>query len=207
MPAKNRNEYARKWRAGHREQVKYWHRERRLKTKLTVLTHYGGGRCACVICGESRLACLSIDHINGDGYEHRKEIGSSGRSIYEWLLVRNFPKGYQTLCMNDQWVKRVINNEIPGGLKLYPEIKKLKGFPYRQEQALDILRKSTNGMTTNELGKSLDISRDSADKVVLRLKKKHLITKQGGIGKRQQGGRWLTMSDISSLLEATDIIK
>ena len=39
----------------------------------------------CVICGEPRLACLSIDHINGGGTEHRKELARKGSSFYDWI--------------------------------------------------------------------------------------------------------------------------
>lgn len=74
--------------------------------KIEVLTHYGNGKCACVVCGEKRVACLSIDHINGDGEKHRKRIGIGGGShFYAWLKHNNYPDGYQTLCMNCQWIK------------------------------------------------------------------------------------------------------
>lgn len=83
----------------------YWTR-----LKLSLLTHYGGGKCACVICNESRLACLSIDHIHGGGNKHRK-ISGSGGNMYLWLKRNNFPEGFQTLCMNCQYVKRFLENE------------------------------------------------------------------------------------------------
>ena len=93
-----------------RAQARLRRRERGIVLKREVLTHYGGGKCACVRCGEARLACLSIDHINGGGTQHIKEIGI-GSYFYKWLKNNDYPKGYQTLCMNDQWVKRVENNE------------------------------------------------------------------------------------------------
>jgi len=65
---------------------------------------------ACVRCGESRLACLSIDHANGGGVAHKKEIN---KNFYLWLIQNDFPDGYQTLCMNCQWVKKTENNENP----------------------------------------------------------------------------------------------
>ena len=42
--------------------------------KRGILTHYGGGKCACVKCGESDIDCLSIDHINNDAH-HRQHGG------------------------------------------------------------------------------------------------------------------------------------
>lgn len=82
------------------------------RIKKEVLAHYGNGKCACVRCGESRLACLSIDHIGSGGTAHRKrEHISAGNNFYHWLRRQGFPKGYQVLCMNCQYVKRVENNE------------------------------------------------------------------------------------------------
>jgi len=75
------------------------------KTKETVLKVYGNGVLACVVCGESRIDCLSIDHIEGNGAEHRKEIGNGSATLYRWLKLNNFPSGFQTLCMNCQFIK------------------------------------------------------------------------------------------------------
>lgn len=92
----------------HRERV----RERELQVKLKVLTHYGNGKCACIQCGESRMACLSIDHIPGGGGEHLEKLQIHfGNAFYRWLQTNQYPKGYQTLCMNCQRIKMVTNNE------------------------------------------------------------------------------------------------
>jgi len=90
-------------------------RQYRQEKKIEVLTHYGNGKCACVQCGESRLACLSIDHINGNGAQARRENHAKvGSNFYKWLRHKGYPDGYQTLCMNCQYVKRYINNELGG---------------------------------------------------------------------------------------------
>lgn len=81
------------------------------KIKYDVLTYYGGGKCACVKCGESRLACLSIDHIDGGGRAHNRAINRWGGTFYRWLQTEGYPIGYQTLCMNCQWVKKYERNE------------------------------------------------------------------------------------------------
>ena len=81
----------------------------RLRLKAKILTHYGNGKLACVNCGFSDIQALSIDHINGNGAEWRKLHG--GRSsiiLYRYLQRENFPEGYQTLCMNCQFIKRVL---------------------------------------------------------------------------------------------------
>jgi hypothetical protein len=66
--------------------------------KQCVMDHYGK---ICKCCGEDNIAFLNIDHIDGNGNTHRKEIGkSSGIGFYTWLKKNNFPEGFQTLCFN-----------------------------------------------------------------------------------------------------------
>lgn len=84
-------------------------RIKRLNLKQTVLTHYGNGKCACVNCGFDDIRALSIDHINNDGAKQRK---SGVLRIYNWLVENNYPEGYQTLCMNCQWIKKYNNQKI-----------------------------------------------------------------------------------------------
>ena len=103
------NAYSSQWYYKHRDKVKVYMHNYQEEIKRDVLTHYGGGKCACVRCGESRLACLSIDHIDGREKQHPR--GWGGVKIYIWLKQQGYPDGYQTLCMNDQFVKRVENNE------------------------------------------------------------------------------------------------
>ena len=88
---------------------KKWEAKRKQELKAEILTHYGRGRLACVMCGESRLACLSVDHINGRGTIHRKELNKYGYKFYALLKRQEFPQGYQTLCMNCQFVKAILD--------------------------------------------------------------------------------------------------
>lgn len=85
--------------------------ERFTATKLEVLGHYGkNGKPVCVVCGENRVLCLTIDHINGGGMKHRKLVtgGSGGSRFYYWLKRNGYPEGYQTLCMNDNFLKLML---------------------------------------------------------------------------------------------------
>ncbi len=75
--------------------------------KLEVLGKYSNDTFRCTNCNEDRLDCLTIDHINNDGQEHRKAIGSV--NMYRWLRKNNYPNGFQVLCMNCQWVKKAEN--------------------------------------------------------------------------------------------------
>lgn len=86
----------------------------RQELKREVLTHYGGGQCVCVRCGVNDIRCLSIDHINSKGAEERKSIGGGSR-FYAWLKKMNYPEGYQTLCMNCQFLKRAELKEYGQG--------------------------------------------------------------------------------------------
>ena len=100
--------YFEKWKESHpgsRQQgnSKEW----RAKIKRIVLTHYANEKLECVICHENRIGCLSIDHINGGGNKHRKEIKSSGYHFYMWLIKNKFPEGYRTLCMNCQFLSTI----------------------------------------------------------------------------------------------------
>ena len=86
-----------------------------LKFKTELLTHYGYGECACVKCGFSDIRALSIDHINGGGFQHRRELEKQGkghrRNFYYWLKKEGYPEGFQTLCMNCQFIKRFEDRE------------------------------------------------------------------------------------------------
>jgi len=75
-------------------------------TKMKTLTHYGNGKCACVACGEERLPCLGLDHIQGDGADEFRRLKRRGNGLYSYLRTRDFPLGYQTMCMNCNWMKR-----------------------------------------------------------------------------------------------------
>lgn len=112
-------EYHRRYYQEHKERIKenyLAHREETLRKmkehyqalKREVLSYYcNKSSPECIICKEKRLACLSIDHINGGGKQHRKDIKVEGQRFYLWLKKQGFPEGYQTLCMNCQWVKNL----------------------------------------------------------------------------------------------------
>ncbi len=82
-------------------------RMQRLKT--IVLSHYSNnGTPSCVLCNFSDIRALTIDHINGNGNQHRHILGGrAGVSFYYWLLKSQYPDGYRTLCMNCQFTESV----------------------------------------------------------------------------------------------------
>ena len=83
--------------------------------KKEVLTYYGNGKLQCVCCGESDINFLSIDHINNDGAQHKKQIKYAG--LYAWLKRKSFPKGFQTLCFNCNCGKRITKGVCPHNIQ------------------------------------------------------------------------------------------
>ena len=55
-----------------------YQRIHRKKIRDLCLSHYSNGTYRCACCGESAYEFLAIDHMNGNGQEHRREIGSKG---------------------------------------------------------------------------------------------------------------------------------
>lgn len=89
-----------------RDKISSYRNRHNRNLKIKVLTHYGNGKLACVQCGyDANLRALSIDHINNNGAEHRRELGRQGVAFYRWLITNDYPEGYQTLCMTCQWAK------------------------------------------------------------------------------------------------------
>ena len=95
-------EYGKDWVKLHKEKVNYNISAYRKKLKNEAIRFYGG-KCAC--CGENHEIFLTIDHINGNGNKHRKELGN--QKIYYWLKVHKYPSGFRVLCMNCNWARGV----------------------------------------------------------------------------------------------------
>lgn len=96
-----------------------------LKTKIECFEAYGGVICNC--CGETHLAFLTLDHINDNGTQHRKQISAeleaknpgkkfpyrliAGITMYKYLRDLGYPSGFQVLCSNCNHAKQ----NWPGG--------------------------------------------------------------------------------------------
>ena len=63
----------------------------------------------CARCGFDDPRALQIDHVNGGGTKEIRKIGTYGimRRIRD-----NGAEGYQLLCANCNWIKRVENREV-----------------------------------------------------------------------------------------------
>lgn len=71
--------------------------------KRAVFERYGGSFCAC--CNETEFEFLCLDHIDGDGARHRREIGN-GISMTSWAAANDYPSWFQVLCINCNFAKR-----------------------------------------------------------------------------------------------------
>lgn len=97
-------EVQRAYKAANRDRLAENARKRTQLIKTEVIGHYGES-CAC--CGEDRLVFLTIDHPEGNGAAHRRElfgdsIGRAGERFYRWLKRNGLPTGYRVLCWNCQ---------------------------------------------------------------------------------------------------------
>lgn len=81
-------------------------KEYRAELRLAALKAYspdGMPRCACKNCPEHKnphVGFLEVDHIDGDGSEHRREQVKCSMALLTWLRRHNYPPGYQILCAN-----------------------------------------------------------------------------------------------------------
>lgn len=77
------------------ERSKVW----RDKLRLEVVNAYGG---FCQCCGMTDIFCLTLDHVNSDGAEHRKQIGASQSwtRLYQWAKDNGYPPNLRCLCLN-----------------------------------------------------------------------------------------------------------
>lgn len=88
----------RKYRAENRDAVLERCKLNRQRHRMNALEAYGAW-CHC--CNERRLEFLCIDHINGGGNQHRKEIKSNSSDfLFRWLARHKFPAGFRVLCHN-----------------------------------------------------------------------------------------------------------
>lgn len=90
--AEARKEYSRAWRAANKEHATSRDAEYRAQVRDAVFDAYGWS-CAC--CSDSVPRFLTIDHVNGNGSEHRK---LTGPALHRTLRREGYPEGYRTLC-------------------------------------------------------------------------------------------------------------
>ncbi len=91
-----------------REKCRVWSTRAKNKLKAEVFARYCNGDVKCT-CGQDNIDLLTIDHVNGGGNKHRKEMGikTAGYAFYRWLYKNSYPEGFQVLCWNCNFKKRL----------------------------------------------------------------------------------------------------
>jgi len=108
---KEKNEYQRIRYLNNSEQIKKSKSLDRLKVKEEVLRHYGGGVPKCSCCKIVGSVFLNVDHIDGGGTQHVKNLGlKGGTDFYRWLRKSGYPGGYQVLCFNCNFAKHILGS-------------------------------------------------------------------------------------------------
>lgn len=92
---------ARRARHGFAEQRREYHKQYSRLRKQEALLAYGGSRC--LHCGTDDLDALTLDHVNGDGREHRVALTGGqigGGPFYRKLKRLGWPNDppLQVLC-------------------------------------------------------------------------------------------------------------
>jgi len=85
--ARNREEYLKRKRKSTNQ--------RRREVFLEALKVYGGDPPRCYCCGETIVMLLGLDHIEGGGTKHRREVTTR---MYEWAKRNNWPKIFRVAC-------------------------------------------------------------------------------------------------------------
>lgn len=120
-------EYRKKNKVKMAEQTRAWCRknssrnkelnvEERNRLKLDVFSHYAIEGIKCCRCGFSDIRALTIDHVKNNGADERRFLFGdrtcAGTTFYRWLRKNGYPNnGYQVLCFNCNWIKKVENQE------------------------------------------------------------------------------------------------
>ena len=97
----NRNAYFCDWRDKHPDYHKNKSKNSYWRLRLEAIKAYGG---RCSQCGFDDVRALQFDHVGGGGEKHRKTM--SIRMLMFWLKKNNYPKIFQLLCANCNFIKR-----------------------------------------------------------------------------------------------------
>lgn len=83
----------------------------KLNLRDLVYDHYGN-QCNC--CGENNPLFLTLDHINNDGAEHKRQLKTRDTyRIFRWVVKNNYPDNLQLLCSNCNTGKARNNGVCP----------------------------------------------------------------------------------------------
>jgi hypothetical protein len=98
--AEKRRKSRASWTPEQRERAQERARKYLNRLRVKMLQAYGG-ECQC--CGETEPEFLCIDHVNGDGAEHRRQLRVRQQFTSNMLRIvarEGFPDRYRLLCWN-----------------------------------------------------------------------------------------------------------
>ena len=109
-----RAEMNRAWIEKNRDQYNKSKSYYRFSLKVEAISHYSDGTMCCTWCGyKEDIDALTLDHIEDNGAEHRRELGcssrggNSGTTMYERLKALGWQPGLQVLCSNCNTIKAI----------------------------------------------------------------------------------------------------
>jgi len=115
-------EYLKIYRLNNKEKAKEYQKEYCRQEKIEAFNILGG--CKCIICGESKIEFLTIDHIDNSGALDKKE-GLFGRKLYQSILKNTYPKdrlsNLRVLCYNHNCSRTRTYLIIPEKEKTYDQ--------------------------------------------------------------------------------------
>lgn len=129
----------------------------------------------CQYCGQfAPQAKLEVDH--------KIPVSEGGTFDEDNLITACFACNHGKSALSIMTLKR-------SKARPYVNSMLIRSFSYRQDEVLKLVKQS-DGITADEVAKTLNIARNNADVTLGRLKRRQLINKQGGIGLKQWGGKW-----------------
>lgn len=84
-------------------------RLRSWRIRMEAIDRYSSGTRVCVRCGENDLRFLALDHVEGDGREHRKTFSGT---LHAWARSRGWPPMFQVLCHNCNHLKALASRPV-----------------------------------------------------------------------------------------------
>lgn len=99
-------EHNEKWRQKHLGICNKNNKISYVRNRIICLSIYSNNELKCKYCGYDNIDALDIDHINNDGYKFRQD-NPQWKKFHKYLMKNNFPSGYQVLCKNCNWLKRL----------------------------------------------------------------------------------------------------
>lgn len=103
-----------------------------LVLRLRIIDKYSLGKFECSCCGYNKVPLLQIDHINGDGKQHRESLGGDNYAVWQWIIDNNYPEGFQILCATCN-IKKGIKTECPDKNDLCAKVRQI----YLEEEKMN----------------------------------------------------------------------